>query len=423
MDRFPKQLIAGTGSNVTAKQLSSVTLKFCGSFRWCRLLSPSFARSLVMASATILTITNFAPGATFSVTNVAGLISAIDSANQNAESDTISLAAGATFTLTQVNNSTHGATGLPLISAIHALTILGNGSIIERSAATGTPNFRLFDVAANASLARENLTLQGGLTELNWPNGGAIYNAGDLALTNVTVQNNIAIGRVGAGCSFQCNGPGGPGWNASGGGIYSFGTLLLENSTVSNNQAQGGPGGFGVRGGGRGGTAYGGGVFTAPGTAILHHSIVSGNVAQGGAGGNGGSGPSGSGYGGGIYIHIAPAGLDEFTVAHVTGNTASTNYPNIFGPYEVIPNTNPLPGDFNHNGTVDAADYVVWRKSLGTFYTQSDYSVWRAHFGQALGSGSGTATSANSSVPEPRHGLLLMAGILLSCSRRRAMVP
>ena len=23
----------------------------------------------------------------------------------------------------------------------------------------------------------------------------------------------------------------------------------------------------------------------------------------------------------------------------------------------------PIPGDFNHDGTVDAADYVVWRKT------------------------------------------------------------
>ena len=41
-----------------------------------------------------------------------------------------------------------------------------------------------------------------------------------------------------------------------------------------------------------------------------------------------------------------------------------------------------IPGDFNGNGVVDAADYVAWRKGLGTLYTQNDYNVWRAHFGQ-----------------------------------------
>ena len=38
-----------------------------------------------------------------------------------------------------------------------------------------------------------------------------------------------------------------------------------------------------------------------------------------------------------------------------------------------------LPGDFNHDGTVDAADYVVWRKTDGT---QAEYNTWRTHFGQ-----------------------------------------
>jgi hypothetical protein len=40
------------------------------------------------------------------------------------------------------------------------------------------------------------------------------------------------------------------------------------------------------------------------------------------------------------------------------------------------------PGDFNVDGRVDAADYVVWRKGLGTIYTSSDINMWRAHFGE-----------------------------------------
>ena len=45
-----------------------------------------------------------------------------------------------------------------------------------------------------------------------------------------------------------------------------------------------------------------------------------------------------------------------------------------------------LPGDFNHDGTVDAADYIVWRKTDGT---PAGYNTWRANFGQPAGSGSG----------------------------------
>jgi hypothetical protein len=50
-----------------------------------------------------------------------------------------------------------------------------------------------------------------------------------------------------------------------------------------------------------------------------------------------------------------------------------------------------LPGDFNHDGTVDAADYVVWRKGLGTTYTQDDYNTWQANFGASLSTGSSSA--------------------------------
>ena len=41
-----------------------------------------------------------------------------------------------------------------------------------------------------------------------------------------------------------------------------------------------------------------------------------------------------------------------------------------------------VPGDFNGNGVVDAADYVVWRNGLGTTYTQSDYNTWRSISGK-----------------------------------------
>ncbi len=34
-----------------------------------------------------------------------------------------------------------------------------------------------------------------------------------------------------------------------------------------------------------------------------------------------------------------------------------------------------IPGDYNHDGVVDTADYVVWRKGLGTTYQPSDYQA------------------------------------------------
>jgi hypothetical protein len=68
-------------------------------------------------------------------------------------------------------------------------------------------------------------------------------------------------------------------------------------------------------------------------------------------------------------------------------------------------------GDFNGDGRVDAADYVVWRKGLGTTYNQSDYDVWRAHFGQTV-AGFGTDVVTPGTVPES-SGLRLIALAIL----------
>jgi hypothetical protein len=81
-----------------------------------------------------------------------------------------------------------------------------------------------------------------------------------------------------------------------------------------------------------------------------------------------------------------------------------------------------LAGDFNLNGIVDAADYAVWRKGLGTTYNANDYNVWRAHFGQTAGSGSLTVSRSPSqvTVQEPASALLLMLAIAIrSCGERR----
>ena len=75
-----------------------------------------------------------------------------------------------------------------------------------------------------------------------------------------------------------------------------------------------------------------------------------------------------------------------------------------------------LPGDYNRNGTVDAADYVVWRKNNGTTNAlpndptggtigTAQYNQWHAHFGQTAGGGSGT--SASTAVPEPATVVLV----------------
>jgi hypothetical protein len=79
-----------------------------------------------------------------------------------------------------------------------------------------------------------------------------------------------------------------------------------------------------------------------------------------------------------------------------------------------------ITGDYNGNGTVDAADYAVWRNMLGQTgpglgadgngddaIDKFDYDVWRTNFGRT--SGSGSTDALNFAVPEPTTGLMTMA--------------
>ncbi len=83
-----------------------------------------------------------------------------------------------------------------------------------------------------------------------------------------------------------------------------------------------------------------------------------------------------------------------------------------------------LHGDFNADGKVNAADYVIWRKTDGqsvTPYTQADdngdgqvtildYTAWRAAYAGAPGSGS-DILSGSHSIPEPTSIILIFLGL------------
>jgi hypothetical protein len=75
-------------------------------------------------------------------------------------------------------------------------------------------------------------------------------------------------------------------------------------------------------------------------------------------------------------------------------------------------------GDYNGDGKVDAADYVVWRKTDGS---PDNYILWRANFGNPPGSGS----LAEGAVPEPGvvAMLCLASACLFGVRRWRAIVP
>ena len=81
-------------------------------------------------------------------------------------------------------------------------------------------------------------------------------------------------------------------------------------------------------------------------------------------------------------------------------------------------------GDYNSNNVVDAADYVIWRKSLGQPVAMNgdgadgnangtvdpdDYNVWRMNFGRVI-EGPALGAGQSAAVPEPAtSGLLLLA--------------
>jgi len=69
-------------------------------------------------------------------------------------------------------------------------------------------------------------------------------------------------------------------------------------------------------------------------------------------------------------------------------------------------------GDFNLDGTVDAADYVWWRKTGGT---ELDYLKWQNNFGRSL---AGSGGNDFSGVPEPcSAALAFLAACGLALSR------
>jgi hypothetical protein len=82
--------------------------------------------------------------------------------------------------------------------------------------------------------------------------------------------------------------------------------------------------------------------------------------------------------------------------------------------YAILPED--LPGDFNEDGTVDAADYVTWRKLNDG--DEIAYNEWVTNFGrtdEGLGS---SGNFGSPSVPEPAAFALLMLGVCMLVARR-----
>ena len=114
----------------------------------------------------------------------------------------------------------------------------------------------------------------------------------------------------------------------------------------------------------------------------------------------------------------------------------STGGKNVY--YAFQPAVAALAGDYDENGVVDAADYVVWRKALGSSVpasgssadgdadgqiTQADYDIWRANFGRTSLTGAAASLAAGGSfesVPEPSGAALAIAALTFAalCTSR-----
>jgi hypothetical protein len=126
---------------------------------------------------------------------------------------------------------------------------------------------------------------------------------------------------------------------------------------------------------------------------------------------------------------FVPTGGQQFTIMDAPnivnngltlGGPAASLFNLLVGPSSVILEaiSTTLPGDYNGDGSVDAADYVAWRKDPDAFGGPTGYDEWRSNFGQPGGGGSGTA--APGSVPEPAFfALLAVACGMLCCARGR----
>jgi hypothetical protein len=91
-----------------------------------------------------------------------------------------------------------------------------------------------------------------------------------------------------------------------------------------------------------------------------------------------------------------------------------------------------LPGDYNRNGTVDAADYALWRKTLNqtglnlpadgngnNVVDGGDLTVWRTNFGNSAAGGGGSGL-VEAAIPEPAGGVILIEAAVLGCLLRRS---
>jgi hypothetical protein len=116
-----------------------------------------------------------------------------------------------------------------------------------------------------------------------------------------------------------------------------------------------------------------------------------------------------------------------FTSGTVAGAMGSLFIDDISAALTTVPML--LAGDYNGDGAIDAADYVVWRDTMGQLGSglaadgngnnqieQGDYDIWRAHFGRRGTGGPDANAHLGSAVPEPTGLVLILFATMAALS-------
>jgi predicted outer membrane repeat protein len=156
------------------------------------------------------------------------LITKINVANLDPDTDTIDLEPGCTYEFDKFDNSSVQVwyNALPIVTT--PIVIHGNGATLQRSTAAGTPGFRFFTVESGGSLSLDDMTItNGGYAEFTgidefpphprYAAGGAINNSGTLTIANSIFSNNQS--------------------ESGGGAIYNAGIANITLSEFTGNQA------------------------------------------------------------------------------------------------------------------------------------------------------------------------------------------
>jgi hypothetical protein len=130
----------------------------------------------------------------------------------------------------------------------------------------------------------------------------------------------------------------------------------------------------------------------------------------------------------GLFADGSPFSFDLWSTL-----TTTADY---FGPGSLVTVTRVAPitmaGDYDHNGTVDAADYLVWRNTLGQSGSSlaadgnrngavdtGDYNLWGANFGRTFASAAATGQTSVP-IPEPSSLAITLAAVAWIGALRRS---